>query len=399
MFTREQLEKYAEIMMWGMTVARSEPFQTGDVVLIRYDHPARELAEIIFDTVLEKGFHPVQRVNTSPAMESAFFSKADTTQLTFLPPGDEELMRHLNGSISLLAPESLTHLQNVDPTRIGKAVLSRKKLRDILDHRENQGLFGWTLSLLTTPELAANAGLSEEAYTQQIIKACYLDHPDPISQWEDIFNRAARIKEGLNALDVDYLHLQSDNCDLKITPGEQRQWVGVSGHNLPSFEIFTSPDWRGTEGVYFMDQPSFRSGNVVKNLRVEFKQGEAVHVQAEHGEEFVKKQLALDSNANKLGEFSLTDKRFSRIDKFMAHTLFDENFGGPNGNCHIALGASYSETYAPGGKYLTEDKKQQLGFNDSALHWDLVNTEPKRVKARLRSGEMRVIYEDGMFQI
>ena len=119
MFSREQLEKYARILMWGMTVARNEDFQAGDLVLIRYDHPARELAEILFEAVLEKGYHPVQRVNTSPAMESAFFSKADSTQLTFLPPGDEELMRHLNGSISLLAPESLTHLQKVDPARIG----------------------------------------------------------------------------------------------------------------------------------------------------------------------------------------------------------------------------------------------------------------------------------------
>jgi len=399
MFNREQLEKYARILMWGMSVARNEQFQAGDLVLIRYDHPARELAEIIFQITLERGFHPIQRVNTSPAMESAFFSKADTTQLTFLAPGDEELMRHLNGSISLLAPESLTHLQNVDPARIGQAVLSRKKLRDILDHRENQGFFGWTLSLLTTPELAANAGLSQEEYTRQIVKACYLDHDDPISQWEDIFVRAKDIKDGLNRLDIETLHLQSDKCDLKVSPGEHRQWVGVSGHNIPSFEIFTSPDWRGTDGVFFMDQPSFRSGNVVKDLRVEFKQGEVVDVQAEQGEGFVKKQLAIDANANKLGEFSLTDKRFSRIDTFMAHTLFDENFGGSNGNCHIALGASYSETYAPGGKYLTEEKKRELGFNDSALHWDLVNTEPKRVKARLRSGEMRIIYEDGMFQM
>ncbi len=54
--------------------------------------------------------------------------------------------------------------------------------------------------------------------------------------------------------------------DLKITPGDQRKWAGVSGHNVPSFEVFISPDWRGTEGVYFANLPSFRSSNYVEEF-------------------------------------------------------------------------------------------------------------------------------------
>ncbi len=105
------------------------------------------------------------------------------------------------------------------------------------------------------------------------------------------------------------------------------------------------------------------------------------------GGKFLKTQLAMDRGANKLGEFSLTDIRFSRIDRFMANTLYDENFGGTHGNCHVAVGASYSDTYAGDPKELTPETKKSLGFNDSALHWDLVNTEPKRVSARLISAE------------
>ena len=98
-----------------------------------------------------------------------------------------------------------------------------------------------------------------------------------------------------------------------------------------------------------------------------------------------------------MGEFSLTDRRFSRIDSFMAHTLFDENFGGAHGNCHIALGMSYSDTFDGDPAILNEELKRQMGFNVSALHWDLVNTEDKRVTAKLPGGEQRVIYEDGRF--
>jgi aminopeptidase len=82
----------------------------------------------------------------------------------------------------------------------------------------------------------------------------------------------------------------------------------------------------------------------------------------------------------------------------MANTLFDENFGGTYGNCHLALGSSYA-TYTGDPRQLTKAKKENLGFNDSALHWDLVNTEEKSIFARLKSGRKILIYEKGMFQL
>lgn len=397
MLSQEQLEKYATILIWGMQTARESDFSRGDIVLIRYDQPARRLCEILFEKIIRLGFNPVLRANSFPAIEHSFFSHADADQLGFVAPGEEHLMHRLNGAISLLAPESLTHLQDVDPEKIGTSVVARKQLRDILDNRENNGEFGWTLCLLPTPELAKQAGLSEQEYSEQIVKACYLESQDPIQRWQGIFDQATVIKERLTWLDIDSLHLRSEHCDLKIKPGVKRKWIGISGHNIPSFEIFTSPDWRGTEGTFFMNQPSFRSGNLVKDLRLEFSKGRVTSVQAGTGEAFVRKQLALDQNSDKVGEFSLTDTRFSKIDKFMAHTLFDENFGGTNGNCHIALGASYAETYQEGGARLNSELKKELGFNDSALHWDLVNTEPKTVTARLTSGQERIIYEKGRF--
>jgi aminopeptidase len=107
--------------------------------------------------------------------------------------------------------------------------------------------------------------------------------------------------------------------------------------------------------------------------------------------------MKMDRGAARLGEFSLTDKRFSKINQYMANTLFDENYGGRWGNCHIALGASYADTYDGDIQSLTRAKKVQLGFNDSAMHWDLVNTEKKRVVAHLTNGRRTTIYENGCF--
>ena len=114
-------------------------------------------------------------------------------------------------------------------------------------------------------------------------------------------------------MNVQYYQIESEHTNLMITPGEKRRWIGISGHNIPSFELFLSPDWRGTDGVYFADQPSYRTGNYVKDVSIIFKKGRAVNITAKIGEEFVKKQLAMDKGASRLGEFSLTDKRFSKI--------------------------------------------------------------------------------------
>ncbi|RPJ78887.1 MAG: aminopeptidase, partial [Deltaproteobacteria bacterium] len=219
----------------------------------------------------------------------------------------------------------------------------------------------------------------------------------PISHWKEIYKQITSIKKWLNSLKIQELHIQSQHTDLVVTPGINRKWLGLSGHNIPSFEIFISPDWRGTTGKYYADQPSFRNGNYVKGIWIEFQKGKAVKIQAEKGEAFVRKQFSMDKGANRIGEFSLTDTRFSKINQFMANTLFDENYGGKYGNCHIALGSSYSNSFTGDPSRLTRSMKAQLGFNDSALHWDIVNTEKKQVVAKLSSGKKVIIYENGRF--
>jgi aminopeptidase len=397
MLTSKQLDKYADVLLWGLKTARNGKFKKGDAVLVQFDLPAVQLAEILQGKLLDIGMNPVIRSSLSPGMEHNFYEKANSSQLAFRGSWQEDLYRNLNGRIYLHSPTSLTHLADIDPKRIGRHAVAMKPLRDIMREREDQGMLGWSLCMMPTEALAEKAGLSLRQYANQIIKACYLDKPDPVAEWKRLFKEAQIVKKWINSLDVDYYHVKSEGVDLKIRPGEKRQWIGVSGHNIPSFELFISPDWRGTEGTYMADQPSFRSGNLVEGVRLVFKKGIVTEATAKKGEAFTRKQLKMDTGASRVGEFSLTDKRFSKISKFMASTLYDENHGGRYGNCHLAVGASYSDTYDGDPAELTKEMKEKLGFNDSALHWDLVNTNNKTVTAHLVTGESVVVYENGMF--
>jgi aminopeptidase len=394
----QELEKYADVLLWGLKTARSKEYKEGDIILIRFDRAALALAEVVHTKCLHWGMCVIPRMTCTTGMETSFYELAKDHQLEFIAPGDRELCENVNGSIYLHAPDSLTHLAHVDSARIGKAAVARKSLRDLLDEREQQGEFGWTLCLVPTKELARQARVSLSAYTRQVARACFLDMENPVAEWERIHSEAALLKDWLNGLHVSKFQITSGNMDLTVTPGDQRRWIGISGHNIPSFEMFLSPDWRGTEGLYFADQPSYRNGNYVKGVRLEFKRGEVVRADAEEGEAFIRSQIAMDKGARRVGEFSLTDRRFSRINRFMANTLFDENFGGKFGNCHLALGSSYADTFLGDVSTLDQDRKQELGFNDSALHWDLVNTEKKTVTAYLAGGGSVVLYKNGEFQ-
>ncbi|MBI5623356.1 MAG: aminopeptidase [Elusimicrobia bacterium] len=398
MFTNGRIEKYADSLLWGLTTARPG-FKKGDVVLIRAGLAAMPLAEALQARMLDRGWNPVLRTDPTPVWERSFFQRSGKGQRAFLPPGEEAFYSGLHGLVALRAPESITHLRDVDPKRISETAMARKPVREIMNRREEKGLFGWTLCLYPTREPAATAKMSFSEYARQIEKACFLDEIDPVRRWKEIHREVAEIKKGLNGLGACTVRLESRSMDLSVRVGERRRWLGISGRNIPSFEVFTSPDWRGARGVYYADLPSYRSGNYISGLRVEFKDGRAVKVTAGQGEEFARRMTSMDAGAGRIGELSLTDRRFSRIDRFMAETLFDENFGGRHGNSHIAMGSSYTDAFDGDQTKLTKARREGLGFNDSCLHWDIINTEDKRVTARLAGGRTVTVYEDGKFVV
>jgi aminopeptidase len=104
-------------------------------------------------------------------------------------------------------------------------------------------------------------------------------------------------------------------------------------------------------------------------------------------------------NADKIGEFSLTDKRFSKINKFMANTLFDENFGGNYGNTHLAVGKAYHDACSLNTAEVTSEEFEKLGYNDSPEHTDIIATSDRKVTAVLKDGSRKLIYEGGEFQL
>ncbi len=390
------LRKYAEVLV-NFALNSGKGVKKGEVVECAVPDVAKALALELQNVILEAGAHPMIRLIPTE-FEKDFFQRASTEQLTFFPASylraKSKIIDHQIGIIAQVDPQELA---GVDPKKIFLSRDSKNKYREWLFQKEYEGKFTWTIGLWGEPAKAKIVGLSLEEYWQQIIAACFLDQPDPVALWKDIATMQKSIRTKLNDLEISSLHIQGEDVDLTVQLGAQRAWLGGGGRNIPSFELFTSPDWRGTNGSISFNQPLYRYGHIITGISLTFKDGLIVKAHADEGNELLQEMLTT-KNANKIGEFSLTDKRMSKITHPMAETLFDENIGGPFGNMHLAIGMAYKDAFKGDPAKISKKEWATLGYNDSAEHTDIVSTTNRTVTAAHKGGKT-VIYQDGEFVI
>jgi len=401
------LKKYADVLV-NFALGGGKGIKKGDVVRVSSSESAKPLFIAVCNAVVDAGGHVLS--NYAPDDEQGdkrrnesftryFYEHAQPHQITFFPEKHlKGLSEQMDHSVYILAEADPHALKGVDPKKIMQRGLALKPFKDWLNHKEWNNKFTWTIAMYGTPAMAKEAGLSEKEYWRQIIKACFLDEKNPIAKWKQVYRDIEKYRSRLNKLSpkIDRLHAVGPDMDLWVKLGDKRAWHAGSGRNIPSFEIFTSPDWRGIEGWIRFNQPLYRYSNKITGIQLWFKNGVVVKSSAKTNEKLLKEMIAT-KGANKIGEYSLTDKRHSRITKFMAETLFDENMGGPYGNTHLALGMSYRDTYAGDVSKLTTKEAERLGFNDSSVHTDIISTTRRTVTAHLKNGTTKVIYKDGKF--
>jgi aminopeptidase len=399
--SKEILEKYAKVLV-DFALGGGTGIKSGDVVRLSSPISALPFYRALKKQILDSGGITISGLYDDMEDGSAkyFYEHATDKQLTtFLDKYSRGLIDQIDHTISVIADHDPHELDGVDPKKIMLVGKTNKPASEWLNNKENQGKFTWTLALYGTPLMAKEAGLSEKDYWQQIINACYLDKKDPVAEWKKISKEVERVAKNLTKLGIDVLHATGKDMDLTVKMGENRRWLGGSGRNIPSFEVFTSPDWRGTEGWIRFNQPLYRYGSVVEGIELIFKKGRVVKATATKNEKLLKEMIKTDTGAAQMGEYSLTDKRLSRITKFMAETLFDENMGGKFGNTHLAVGKSYHDTYNGDVKKLKKADFEKLGYNDSSIHTDMISTTDRTVVATLKDGSKKTIYKNGQFTV
>ncbi|MEK6858300.1 MAG: aminopeptidase [Nanoarchaeota archaeon] len=393
--SHEILQRYADVLV-NFALNSGKGLQKNELVYLQIPECAKPLLKALQITILKAGGHYITQF-IPDNITRHFYEHASEEQIAFFP--DKYLKGRVDQAdhfLMIIAEADKQELRGIDPKKIMARSKVFKPYMDWRTEKENAGKLTWTLALYGTEAMAQEASLSLEDYWDQIIKACYLDDAHPVQRWKEVFAEIERVRTKLNQLPIEKVRVIASGTDLTVGIGPGRTWLGGSGRNIPSFEVYVSPHAHKTEGHITFNQPLYRYGNLIKNVYLEFKNGRVTKATASQGEDVLKEMIATE-NADRIGEFSLTDKRLSRVNKCMAETLFDENMGGPYGNTHIALGAAYKDSYPGDPATLTKEQWEELGYNDSVVHTDIVSTENREVIATLADGTEKTIYKDGQF--
>lgn len=401
----EILEKYADLIVrFGMQSKTGKKLKRGSVIQFTVPEAAKPLYFYLQRAILKQGHHPlgiyVPSSDITYNLVEDFYNYASKTQRTFIAKKYVRgLVDQIDGSIHILAETNPHALKAVDAKKIMQKAQAQKPGISYRRKKIEADKLCWTIALYGTPAMAKEAGLSLKAYWNQIIKACYLDTPDPVKEWHTINKIVTGTAKKLTKLRIASVHVKGIDVDITLGIGANRKWLAGGGCNIPSFEVFTTPMWQSVNGWIRLNQPHFRYGKKIEGIQLWFKDGVVIKSVATKNHDLLQSMLKTPGG-NKLGEFSLTDSRLSRVTKFMAEILYDENIGGKYGNTHIALGSAYRECFDgelnPTWKNADWDA---LGFNNSVVHSDVISTTDRTVTATLQDGSQKIIYQNGQFTV
>jgi aminopeptidase len=379
--------------------------QPGQIVLVQADLGHEELARAVAAAAYDRGAKFVDVNYFDPYVKRARIEHADPDTLEFVPSwyGDRftEHAREHGARVTLNGVTAPNLLDDLDKTLVGRDRLPRvKELSDIVGKR----LTNWCIvpaphrawASLIWPELS-----EDEAYERlwsELEHVLRLDEPDPVQAWDE---RMAVLKESASRLAerrLDAIELRGPGTELTIGLLPTATWWSADfttaeglRHlpNLPTEEVFTTPDPLRTEGHVASTKPLvLQDGTIVRGLRVRFEAGKAVEIDADENAEALRSRLATDEGGLRLGELALVDRkgRIGQLGTIFYDTLLDENAAS-----HIAFGSGFP--------FLVEDADADR-VNESATHVDFMIGSPElEVDGVTASGERVPIMRGGDWQL
>lgn len=398
------LIKYAELLVkFGLQTRDGKLLKKGSVVQFTVPEVAKPMYFHLQSAILKAGYHPLGVFIPSNDIDYNFsknlFANASKSQLEFFAEKYYKgMIDQVDATIHILAETDPHALSGIDPKKIMLRGAAMRPAKDMRFKKIDAGKMTWTLGLYGTDASAKEAGMSTKAYWKQIINACYLDYDNPVAEWTKINQTVQKTAQKLTDLQIKSVHMVGIDVDLTVGIGKNRTWKAGGGCNIPSYEVFTSPNFREVDGWIKFNQPLLRYGARIEGIELHFKDGKVVKAKATKNAKILQAMIK-NKGADQVGEYSLTDSRTSRITKFMAETLYDENVGGKYGNSHIALGSAYRDCYVGDPAKVPEKKWNKLGYNESVVHTDIVTTTDRTVTATLYDGSEKEIYKNGKFTL
>jgi aminopeptidase len=369
------LERLADLVVgFGANVQRDQ------IVSVSCEPAKEPLTRAIAASAYRRGARFVDVAWFDPWVKRARIEHAREETLDFVPPWYGErilaLGEHRAARIGLSGPSAPGLLADLDPVRSGKDRLpALKESGQVVNERTTN----WSIIPCPSPawaslvfgDLEPDEALSR--LEQHVIHVLRLDEDDPIAAWSERMDTLVAVAARLGERRFDALHYEGEGTDLTVGLLPDARWQAarfetidgiVHMPNLPSEEVFTTPDPARTEGHVTSTTPLvLADGTVVRNLRVRFEGGRAVQVDADTAQDTMRTIVEQDEGAARLGEVALVDGegRIGKLETVFYDTLIDENAAS-----HIALGQGFP--------FLLDDPSRST---ESKIHIDFMIGSPE----------------------
>ncbi len=362
--TSQQLQRYAHLLVNYCVELRA-----GERLYIASTTLAAPLIAAVQVETFKVGGHLEYSLSVE-GQAAAMREYASPEQAAYVSTLYKEAIQHFDAYINIRAPFDLRGEPMSEQLR-GARRESHKPYHDIYFSRTADRSLKRSVCVFPCPALAEEAGMSLTEYTDFVLQATKTTKEDPRAAWLAVRKRQQGVVDHLNGC-TKFRYL-NERSDITFTTSG-RVWINSDGQtNMPSGEVYTSPEEESVNGTIHFDYPAIRNGNTVRGVTLNVENGYIESWRAEEGQEVLDETFAIDGT-RRFGEAAIGTNY--TIERFSKNILFDEKIGG---TVHMAIGQSYA---------------QCGGQNQSSVHWDMI--------AGMKNGgriyaDGREIYRNGRF--
>jgi aminopeptidase len=390
----ERLEAYADL-----TVRVGANVQEGQTVFLNSQVEHAPLARALTRAAYRAGARYVDVRYRDDHVRHAMIELGPEEALTHSPEWMKAMAHAFEGQAQIWTtgdpePELMNDL---DGRRVGRA-----RMKEVVEIVRDQMVArsvnwsgvaypseGWARQIYGEPDV--------ERLWEAVAFCTRLDEADPVQAWRDHMARLEGRGKRLTELGLDAIRYTGPGTDLTVGLNGNAKWMSALFHthdgieyvpNMPTEEVFTTPDCRRAEGTIRSSRPLVLDGDIIEGLQLTVKDGKIVDVQADKGADIVRGQLAVDDRAAYFGELALVDgtSRVGQTNTTFFDTLYDEN-----ATCHIAYGFGVPEAF---------DGEPGEGMNVSAVHTDFMVGGPElAVDGITRDGTVVPILREDVWQL
>jgi aminopeptidase len=367
----DRLERYAELV-----VRVGANVQPGQEVFLFAAVEHNDLARALTRQAYRAGASYVHVLYRDGHARKAMIELGSDEALTYTTDWQKSLVRSMEGNalIATSGDPEPDLLADLDGERVGRAV--QHELVELQMELLGKSAInwcgigapteGWATQVFGEPDV--------ERLWEQVAFCMRLDEPDPVDAWRQHIARLAGRTARLNELRPDGLRYRGPGTDLTVGLLPHARWISGSMDtdtgveyvaNMPTEEVFTTPDARRTEGTIRSTRPLPLYGQIIRGMELTFEGGRAVSVEAETGADLVRSHFATIENADRLGEVALVtnESRVGQAGMLFYDALFDEN-----ATCHMAYGTGFP---------FLLDAEPDDGLNRAGMHVDFMVGGPE----------------------